>query len=148
MEVQKNGPICCLLNDEKTERVWVGTDSRESPIILCSYDGKCTSVINGHTGKVNAMIEVDNKIWSASSDKTVRIWNANTGDCIKILYGHTGPVFTLTLTAQFVWSGSWDKNIILWDSKVRFLHFNLLFVSLLIIFNFITCVVSNNGERI
>ena len=74
----------------------------------------------GHTGKINSIIEVENTIWSCSADKTIRLWKKDSGECLKILTGHTGPVYSLALVGQYVWSISWDKTVILWDSTVTF----------------------------
>ncbi|CAG8717400.1 16607_t:CDS:1, partial [Dentiscutata erythropus] len=64
-------------------------------------------------------------LFSGSVDKTIRIWNIDTGDCLHRLYGHDGTVGTLTLVPQpstdgqddLYWlvSGSNDTNIFVWD---------------------------------
>ena len=48
------------------------------------------------------------KIASASWDKTLKIWNAQTGQCVSTLPGHSGDVNTVTFSpdAKSLASGS------------------------------------------
>ena len=57
----------------------------------------------------------NNQIVSASSDKTIKIWNTLTGEVNKTLVAHEGPVTSLAVMArgQFA-SASEDKTIRVW----------------------------------
>ena len=56
-------------------------------------------------------------MWSASSDKTIRVWS-QAGEPLRVLEGHTGRVFTLLQdTPSSLWSGGWDTRIIVWNTK-------------------------------
>lgn len=46
----------------------------------------------GHTGGVWSSQMRDNIIISGSTDRTLKVWNAETGECIHTLYGHTSTV--------------------------------------------------------
>ena len=54
---------------------------------------------------------------SGSDDKTVRIWDVESGDCIKTLEGHTNCVNGVSFSPnnQYVVSGSDDKTVRIWD---------------------------------
>lgn len=56
-----------------------------------------------------------NKLISCSEDKTIRVWNLNSGACIRTLAGHADSVFCLqTLDNGEIASISFDKTIKLW----------------------------------
>ena len=57
-------------------------------------------------------------IVSGSSDKTVRIWNADTGECVRVLEGHSDCVWSVSLSedASMIISGSWDKTVRIWNA--------------------------------
>ena len=54
---------------------------------------------------------------SGSSDKTLKLWDLETGVCLHTLTGHTGSVETVAMTSdgQRVLSGGEDKTLILWQ---------------------------------
>jgi F-box and WD-40 domain protein 1/11 len=49
---------------------------------------------------------------TGSNDKSIRIWDPNSGECLKILKGHKDLVRTLAYDAirGRVFSGSYDKT--------------------------------------
>ncbi len=56
-------------------------------------------------------------IVSGSVDKTVKLWNTNTGECIKTLTGHDDKVNSVNFSSdnKFIVSGSDDKRIKVWN---------------------------------
>jgi F-box/WD-40 domain protein 7 len=58
-----------------------------------------------------------NKLFSASWDKTIRVWDADTHEHLATLEGHTHYVMCLTLHGNKLFSGSWDKTIRVWNVK-------------------------------
>ncbi len=73
----------------------------------------------GHTDQVNCIVlSKDNKyLISASSDKTVKIWNTQNGKLEKTLIGHDWKVITVAISAngKYIASGSNDGSTKLWD---------------------------------
>lgn len=59
-------------------------------------------VLEGHENVVSALVFSGNgeRLYSASWDKTVCIWNTKTGQSEKVLRGHTDWVFDLSLSAS------------------------------------------------
>ncbi|EFC41487.1 WD40 domain-containing protein [Naegleria gruberi] len=58
----------------------------------------------------------NNRVVSASSDKTIKIWNFTTGSCIESLTEHKGSVVSIEMINENVLcSASHDLSIKLWD---------------------------------
>ena len=53
------------------------------------------------------------KIISGSSDKTIKIWDANTGQCLKTLEGHSNNVYSVAFSPDGtkIVSGSTDTTV-------------------------------------
>lgn len=84
---------------------------------------KITS-LNGHTDGITCLcyLAPQNLIASGSWDKTIRLWNPNTGECSKTLEGHTDIVASLiVLDENTLISSSWDKTIIIWNQDFSML---------------------------
>ena len=56
------------------------------------------------------------RLASGSADRTVRLWDAETGACVRTLEGHRGPVNSVRLSpdGRQVASGSGDRTVRLW----------------------------------
>ncbi len=65
----------------------------------------------GHNGGVWCSEMTDDLIVSGSTDRTIRVWNINTGVCQHVLYGHTSTVRCLALHGDIVVSGSRDATV-------------------------------------
>lgn len=57
----------------------------------------------------------ENIIISGSIDKTIRIWDINSGYCIKKLVGHTATINSVVVKNNLIISGSDDTTIRIWD---------------------------------
>ncbi len=52
---------------------------------------------------------------SGSTDRSLKVWNADTGECMHTLYGHTSTVRCMHLHKNRVVSGSRDATLRMWD---------------------------------
>ena len=93
----------------------------EAEYALRKADMQNSAILRGHTNEVNsANFSPDGKrIVSASSDETVRIWDAETGQEITTLTGHTSSVNSATFSpnGKLIVSASLDKTIKIWDAQ-------------------------------
>ena len=66
----------------------------------------------------------EKRFLTAGEDKTVRLWNADTGRCIRTFKGHTESVWSVLLSfdEHSVVSGSWDNTIRIWDVETGRCH--------------------------
>jgi hypothetical protein len=75
----------------------------------------------GHTGWVNACTYSPNgaRVVSASQDRTLRLWDAETGQAVHTLEGHTGKVHACAYSPDGarVVSASGDRTLKLWDAE-------------------------------
>lgn len=53
---------------------------------------QCVQTLVGHTGGVWSSQMRDSVVISGSTDRTLKVWNADTGECVHTLYGHTSTV--------------------------------------------------------
>jgi len=79
-----------------------------------SYDRK---TLADFQGGVYCLQVSGNVLICGSGDKTVRLYDLNTGECIKTLLGHTAGISCLQYepSSNLLVTGSWDKSIRVWD---------------------------------
>ncbi|EGU72931.1 hypothetical protein FOXB_16560 [Fusarium oxysporum f. sp. conglutinans Fo5176] len=81
----------------------------------------CLLTLEGHSREVNSVVfsHDSKKVASASNDKTIRIWNAETGECERVLKGHSREVNSVVFShdSKKVASGSIDKTIRIWNAE-------------------------------
>ncbi|WP_376790876.1 NB-ARC domain-containing protein [Thermoflexus sp.] len=84
-----------------------------------------TRSLEGHTGPVRAVAVTADGRWavSGSDDKTVKVWDLESGWLCCSLEGHTGPVYAVAVTPDGRWaiSGSGDRTVKVWDLESRWL---------------------------
>jgi len=86
------------------------------------------SVIEGHDEIVWAVEATEGHLFSASADKTIRVWDTETRRCLHVLEEHTRPVLSLAVSERHakLFSGSYDCSIRVWDlttyRRVKSLH--------------------------
>ena len=76
----------------------------------------CIRTLTGHARYILSLVYLpDGLLASGSDDKTIKIWNIETGMCIKTLEGHEEWVRSLVyLPGGLLASGSADKTIKIW----------------------------------
>jgi WD40 repeat protein len=76
-------------------------------------------VFQGHTERINGVSFSPNSLYvvSASSDKTIRLWDTNSGEEIRRLEGHKGSVNSAVFSTdgRIILSGSDDRTVRVWD---------------------------------
>ncbi|MBD2208271.1 hypothetical protein H6G27_00095 [Nostoc linckia FACHB-104] len=86
---------------------------------LTSPGGSLVRTLVGHSGEVNAVaLTPDGKyVISASNDKTLKVWNWQTGQQLRTIKGHSGGVNALVLIpdSNYVISGSRDTTLKVWN---------------------------------
>jgi WD40 repeat protein len=82
-------------------------------------EGRCTMTLKGHTRSVNALAALPNgHLASASSDRTVRVWDTTHGVCVRTMVGHSKMVNdVVVLRDGHLASGSQDNTIRVWNSS-------------------------------
>jgi len=74
----------------------------------------------GHTGEVwTVCVSGDGKhLLTGGTDRTLRLWDAETGKCLRLFEGHTERIVGAALSpdSQRVLSGSCDKTVRVWDA--------------------------------
>lgn len=77
--------------------------------------------LTGYGGWVYSVAVSPDGTWAASGsgDKTIKIWNLETGTCRATLQGHTNEVNSVTITpdGKRILSASNDKSVRVWDAN-------------------------------
>ena len=97
-----------LINTNSILNLWLyGSDSKQR---------KPKPTTASTTSTTKKTIVSSNRLISAYQDRTIQIWNLNSGECIETLFGHTGVVATLELIApNRLASGGGDNLIKIWN---------------------------------
>lgn len=69
----------------------------------------------GHFGDVNAVAIKGDLIVTGSEDKTLKVWNRDTGEPPKTLIGHTAAITAVEITDKYIISSSQDSTIKFWN---------------------------------
>jgi len=95
-------------------------------IILDGITGSQTAILCGHTGMVGSLTLSPNgaSLVSGSHDKTIKLWDMQTGGVIKTFHGHTSRIISVSISADctMIVSGSADRTIRLWNIQSEECH--------------------------
>ena len=87
--------------------------------LLGPTPGMHIATLQGHTSCVRCLTVVGNKLYSGSSDGTIRVWDTETHQHIATLQGHTYDVYCLRVVGSKLFSGSEDRTIREWDTDTH-----------------------------
>lgn len=75
--------------------------------------------LGGHGAAVNAIQIYKDTIVSASGDRTIRMWNIQTGECLKDFNGHIKGIACVQFDGRRVVSGSSDNTVRIFDAATK-----------------------------
>ncbi len=70
--------------------------------------------IQAHNSDITSIIINENKLLSSSDDKTIKIWDFDSGALLNTLIGHNSSIHALTTHNNKIISGANDKTIKIW----------------------------------
>jgi WD40 repeat protein len=90
--------------------------------------------LHGHALRVNDILPLPlpslSQCVTCSDDKTIKVWDCETGACLRTLARHTSYVTRLALhpSRPVFASGSWDQSVIIWaaDTFEALRHFEFV----------------------
>eukprot|EP01135_Chromosphaera_perkinsii_P007596 Nk52_evm52s914 gene=Nk52_evmTU52s914 len=119
---------CWNLNSGREEKVMdicmddgsvaVEGHGKKEPNGVVEEDVNCpyfVETLANHTGRIYDIMFHDNKLFSASVDRTISIWDPTSRECLHTFRGHTDGVNAICMSGDFLASASSDKTIKLWD---------------------------------
>ncbi|KAK1259214.1 hypothetical protein QJS04_geneDACA010205 [Acorus gramineus] len=105
------------------ERLISGSDDFTMFLWEPSVNKQPKARLTGHQQLVNHVYFSPDGQWiaSASFDKSVKLWNGNTGAFVAAFRGHVGPVYQISWSAdsRLLLSGSKDSTLKVWDIRTR-----------------------------
>ena len=124
----------CKTNDEKKFfsgsygeiKIWNSADFKLINTLYGHSDYICyLKVVEKYIGAKN-INNIKEFLCSASYDKTIKIWNIESGNCLYNLIGHTDQVNCILQTEiDFIISCSSDKSIKFWDIEKQKCYLSL-----------------------
>ena len=95
-------------------------------ITFDGISGSQMTVLSGHTATVTSLaFSLDGTLLvSGSLDKTIKLWDVQTGGVVKTFCGHKHWVYCVSISANctMVASGSGDTTVCLWDVQTGECH--------------------------
>ncbi|KAJ3840526.1 F-box/WD repeat-containing protein 11, partial [Lentinula raphanica] len=122
-DLEKNKAIK-VISDHEDSVLCVRFDQKR--LVSCSKDKSVRTylfpdlapqfVLNAHRAAVNAVAISDTLIVSGSGDRSIRLWDANTGNPLRTFENHhSRGIASIDFKPPYVLSGSSDKHLRLFD---------------------------------
>lgn len=84
---------------------------------LCSPNGNVKFSFEGHLRPITQAIRLGANLVTSSADRTLRVWDGDSGACLAVLMGHGNEVNAVACGKNgVVVSGSNDNSVRLWDT--------------------------------
>jgi WD40 repeat protein len=101
--------------DDRQDSIWL----RPRFPTLIPSGGPLLRTLGGHAAEVTAVAVVDRRrVISVSNDRTLRVWDLETGQTLKTLEGHiSGLSGIAVLDDHRAVSASQDKTLLVWDLR-------------------------------
>ncbi|CAM9263020.1 unnamed protein product [Chrysoparadoxa australica] len=111
-------PILFSGGEEGTIRLWEAQGA----------DFRLVKTLEGHVRGITALVFTGNRLWSASKDTTIRVWDIGTATCVGVIAGAAGVGHGNEITSmagpikqegdqtEYIVSGSLDQSIRVWDT--------------------------------
>ncbi len=100
---------------------WHERRANEEPRTVLSPGVRLLSTLEGHRRPLLSVAfdSQGGRLASGSYDRTVKLWEAQSGDLLRTLKGHQGPVYCVAFDPQgrMLASGSGDNTVKLWDAQ-------------------------------
>jgi WD40 repeat protein len=120
-----NGKLLASSGADHTIRLWDMLQVRNQEERADQEQGKrgeenpTSKILTGHAGWVRCIaFSPDGEVLaSASSDRTLKLWDYETGDCLRTYTGHQSSVYSIAFSSagDLIVSGSGDRTVKLWD---------------------------------
>jgi WD40 repeat protein len=108
-----SGAYLATAHEDRTVKLWRVGDSPQSKIPF--------RTLADHTNRILAIdFHPDNlRLASGSCDRTVKLWDINTGHCINTFYGHQSWIWSVAFSpdGNLLASGSYDHTTKVWDTQ-------------------------------
>jgi WD40 repeat protein len=138
-------------------RLFLSSNDKTPSIVTLDDQFRCVSSVKlkGHTdGITDTLFLTDlNQCVTCSYDRTIKVWDCETGVCLRTLTAHTDAVTSLALYLNGLCfaSGSYDETVIIWSCETfevfRRIRFSS-FVQSLICGERDTCYVEVHGHGV
>ena len=106
----------------KTIKIWQLNTGEK--LLTPKMHSAAVTALKGHSDRINSLaFSPDGKILaSGSDDKTIKIWQLDTGKLICTLTGHSAAVQSVAFSpnGRMLVSGSWDTTIKIWRYENKF----------------------------
>jgi len=120
--LEGHGDAVTCLSVAASTKVITGSLDRTIKV-WCLVQMECLRTLDwmsseGHTGVIRCLQADEWRIISAADDKTIKVWDLETGQRLVTLKSHSDGVTCIQFNDFYIVSGSYDKTVKLWDFTV------------------------------
>lgn len=100
---------------EYDNRIWLGVQK----YLVCIDKESLLPIrlLPSHSLTINTIIGYDGRVWTASDDATVKVWDAFSYDCLQTFSEVGGKQFVLIRAGSQIWTAGWDGVIRVFNGK-------------------------------